>query len=280
MRVRGDDVAQQRLRAILIDGKVIIDEKDCDLSAVSFGAFFQQQQLVDDTLVRAKTNYIAKEPSDGAELAAVRTAAPGLHRDGVEIADARSVSFSQAPNELRNEIKLIQIDRVPGDYRIRLQAGFLVFARFIDRRVSVFQFSAHGVLDNLRPGLIGLSQGNSVDVARPAVSAQSFIRLFGHMWAAHNHGNAGGANGVRHPVGFLDHARHRADAHQTDVLLLDEFDELLVVHPLRVPVDQDDLMSRRRQCLKQKHPQVRHEIARHAVIRIVQKNFHLLFPET
>src|SRR5262249_31330325 len=56
LRACGDDVAQQRLRALDVDGEVIVDEKYGDLAAFAVSARFQSQQFIDNALVGAKPN--------------------------------------------------------------------------------------------------------------------------------------------------------------------------------------------------------------------------------
>ena len=58
------------------------------------GARFQQQQFVDDALVGAKADRIAEKSRHGAEFAAIRAAAPGLHRNNAERSPARA-DFAQ-----------------------------------------------------------------------------------------------------------------------------------------------------------------------------------------
>ena len=42
-----------------------------------------------------------------------------------------------------------------------------------------------------------------------------------------------------------------------------------------VGINEDHLMTGRGDRLKQKHPEVRHEVARHPVVRVVQQNSHV-----
>ena len=139
-----------------------------------------------------------------------------------------------------------------------------------DGSVHVLQLAARRVRDDLRPGLIGFAHRHGVGVARSAVASQRFVRRLGHVRSAHHHRHAGGADRVGHPVGLGDHAGHRADADQADLLVEHEADQLGIAHRLRIAVDQQDFVPRRGERLQQKHPQVRHEIAGHAVVRIVK----------
>ena len=63
----------------------------------------------------------------------------------------------------------------------------------INRCIDILHCAAGGVLDDQRPGLVGLAQGDGVGMARPSVAAQRFVGNFGHMGSAHHHRNAGGA---------------------------------------------------------------------------------------
>jgi hypothetical protein len=86
---------------------------------------------------------------------------------------------------------------------------------------------------------------------------------------AHHHRHSGGAHRVGHPVGFRHHPRHRADADESDALLANVGDEFLFVHRVGIAVDEQHFMAGRRQRLQQKHPEMRHEVARHPVIGVV-----------
>ena len=72
----------------------------------------------------------------------------------------------------------------------------------------------------------------------PAVFAQRFVRFFGYVWASHDDRDTSGPNHIGHPIGFLDHPRHRPDPNQSDVLFLDIAYQLAVVQRLGVAVYQ------------------------------------------
>jgi hypothetical protein len=65
---------------------------------------------------------------------------------------------------------------------------------------------------------------------------------------------------------------------EADVMRLHEPRYFVFSHGLGIAVDEKNFVLRRRQALEQKHPQVRHEIARDAV-RAVQKNVHVGFSD-
>src|ERR1041385_1103135 len=92
----GDDVPQQRLRAFGIDGQVVVDEEDCDLTALFARARLEPQEFVNHTLVATKANRIAEESSYSAKLTTIRTATPRLYRHNVKC----SPTASQPAHEL------------------------------------------------------------------------------------------------------------------------------------------------------------------------------------
>ena len=120
-------------------------------------------------------------------------------------------------------IELFDIELVPRNQRIILQGGFLLLPESIHRGVHFLQFSAGGVIDDARPGLIRLTERNRIGVARSAVAAERFVRAFGDVRPAHYDGHSGGAQSVGHAISFGDHARHGADPYQSDVLVLGVF---------------------------------------------------------
>ena len=88
LRLGGDDVFEQRLGALDVDGEIVVDEEDGDLAFFFAGARFQHQQFVDDALVGAEADGVAEESGDGAEFAAVGTAASGFDGYDAECAPA------------------------------------------------------------------------------------------------------------------------------------------------------------------------------------------------
>ena len=116
---------------------------------------------------------------------------------------------------------MIEIDLVPGDGGIRLERRLAVFAGGIDGRVDIFELAGGGVVDDLRPSFVGFAEGDGVGVARTAIATESFVGQFGDVRAAHDDGNAGGADGVGDAIGLGDHAGHGADADESDVFVAD-----------------------------------------------------------
>ena len=88
----------------------------------------------------------------------------------------------------------------------------------------------------------------------------------------------GVAHRIRCPVGPGGHPGHGADTHEFDLVLADEVCQVLLAHWLSVTVDKKDLVFRRSQRFEQKHPQMRHEVTGHAVIRTVQKDVQNALP--
>ena len=271
---RGDDVSQQRFGALHVDGEVVVNEEDSDLALFFSRARLQKKQLVDYAFVAAKANGVAEESGDGAELAAVGTTPSGFDRNDSECSPTFADLLEQREHGLGNEIELMEVNRVPGDHGIRLQRRLALFACFVYGFVKVFEFAARGIVHNLRPSLVGFSEGNGVGVPRATVAAESFCEFFGHVRPAHNDGHSNRANGVGHAVGFGDHSRHGADADQSNVLFADELRNLRFVHALGIAVNQNYFVSWGSERLQEEHPQVRHEIAGNTVVWVIEQNSH------
>jgi hypothetical protein len=88
--------------------------------------------------------------------------------------------------------------------------------------------------------------------------------------AAHHHWHTYGADSIRHAVRLCYHPSHCADPDKSDVLFANEPRNIRFIHRSSVAIDQQNLMARRGQRLKKKHPEVRHEIPRHAIVRVVE----------
>src|SRR6266404_2555769 len=178
--------------------------------------------------------------------------------------------------KLRNHVELFEVEFLPGNRWIGLQTGLAFFALLVNRCINLLQLTTNGVRDDLRPGFIGFSESDSISMAPAAISPQSLVGYFGNVRSSHDDWHAGGTNGISHAVGASHHPGHRTNTNQSDLLLNNEVYELMLVHWPGISVNQKHLMFGRSQCLEQEHPQMRHEIAGHAVIRIVKKNLHRL----
>ncbi len=111
-------------------------------------------------------------------------------------------------------------------------------------------------------------------MARATAAAEGFVCFFGDVGPAHHDGNSDGADGVRHAVGFGNHASHGADSDEADVFFLNKFCDACFVHGLRVAVYEHDFMACGRERFEKKHPKVRHEIASNPVIWVIEQNPH------
>src|SRR6202035_5791072 len=80
---------------------------------------------------------------------------------------------------------------------------------------------------------------------------------------------------VGNSIGLLDHTSHGPNADQANSLLPNELNQFLIREGFCVTIDEQHFVLGRCECLEEKHPQMRHEIACHTIIRVVQKNFHL-----
>ena len=90
------------------------------------------------------------------------------------------------------------------------------------------------------------------------------------MRPAHYNLKTGFAQTVSDEIGPRDHPGHRTDPDKTDILVFAKLHQLGPRHRLSVSVDQDYFVFGRRQRLEEKHPQMRHEIPRDTVIRIIK----------
>ena len=57
-----------------------------------------------------------------------------------------------------------------------------------------------------------------------------------------------------------------------------KLDDLVIAHRTRIRINQNNFMTGRRDRLKEKHPEVWHEVARDAIVWIVEQYFHLPSP--
>jgi len=94
------------------------------------------------------------------------------------------------------------------------------------------------------------------------------------MRTTHHHSYTCCPDSVSHSVRFCRHTGHGTDTDKCDSVFLYELNELALVHRLRISVHQEHFMSWRRNCLKQKHPEVRHKIACDAIVWIIKEDFH------
>ena len=241
----GDDVFQQRLGALDVDGEIVVDEEDGHLSFFLAGAGFQQEEFVDYAFIAAEADGVAEESGDGAELAAVGTAASRLDRDDAECAPAFADFLEQWVNDLGQKIELVQIDLVPGDYGIRFEGRLGFFAGGVDWGINLFEFAAGGVVHDLGPGVIGFAEGHGVGVARASIATEGFVGEFRHVRSAHHDRHSRGTNGVGDAICLGDHSGHGADADQSNVFCAHELRDLSLVHGLGVAVNQKHFMAGR-----------------------------------
>ena len=127
--------------------------------------------------------------------------------------------MQHAFRHFRDEIKLLEIYCVPRNRGIGLETRLAFLAELIHWRVNILQFSANGILNNFRPGFIGFAESHRIRMARPAIAAKRFVGFFSDVWPAHYNGHADGANRISHAISLRDHAGHRANTHQPDILL-------------------------------------------------------------
>ena len=172
---------------------------------------------------------------------------------------------------------MTQIYFVPRDRRIVFQRRFAFLAKIVDWRVGFFQRATCGVLDNFWPSFIGFAEGDGVGVARPAVAAEGFVEFLGDMRSTHHNGHANGANRIGHTIGLRNHSCHRADADQADIVFTYVSRDAVLIHGLSVAVDQKNFVALGSKRLKEKHPQMRHEVARDPIVGVIEQNPHRFF---
>src|ERR1700688_564083 len=110
LRLGSDDVAQQRLRSLDIDGKVVIDEEDRDLPLLSVGARLQHEQLIHYALIGAEANRVSKKPGHGADLAAVGAASSQFDGHDAKRSPAFTDFLQKASHGLGHQVELLEIN--------------------------------------------------------------------------------------------------------------------------------------------------------------------------
>src|SRR6266705_3130448 len=116
----GDNVAQQGFGAFNVEGEIIVDEEDGNLTAFALGASFEEEQFIHHAFVGAKADGVAKKSGYREELAAIRAAAPRLHRNDAQCTPALPTALKGACCQLVDSIKLVEVNFVPGNRRILL----------------------------------------------------------------------------------------------------------------------------------------------------------------
>src|ERR1035438_1497541 len=102
LRPSRNDVAQQGLRPLDVDGKIIVDEENRHLPLLGAGACLQQQQFVHHAFIGAEANRVAEKSGDGTELATVWATSPGFDGDNTK----RSPAFSDRKSTRLNSSHL------------------------------------------------------------------------------------------------------------------------------------------------------------------------------
>jgi hypothetical protein len=116
-------------------------------------------------------------------------------------------------------------------------------------------------------------------MTRAAITPQRFLRNFAYVRSAHDDWNTGSTDRIRHAVCFGDHAGHGSDADQSDPLVDNELDQFGIAHRSCVAIDKNNFMAGRGERLQQKHPQMRHEVLRDAIVGVIEKYFQFAGPQ-
>ena len=106
-------------------------------------------------------------------------------------------------------------------------------------------------------------------MTRTPISTESLVGKFRDVRAAHDHGHSFRPNCIGDAIGFRHHPGHGSDADQSNIVIVDPLRDFSLVHGLSIAIDQHHFMAGRGQCLQKKHPEMGHEIARYAVIRVI-----------
>src|SRR5438105_9590547 len=94
------------------------------------------------------------------------------------------------------------------------------------------------------------------------------------MGTAHHNRGTRSANSIGYAIGLSDHTGHCADANESNIFVDYEFSQRSVTHRLSIAVNQQNFMAGRSKRLQKEHPQMWHEVTRHAVIWAIEKDFH------
>src|SRR5208283_4272113 len=162
LRFGSDDVPQERLRALDVDGKVIVNEEYRHLSFFFARARLQQQQFVDHALISAEPNRVAEKSRHRAELATIRASSSRFHRDDPKGSPAFSNLLQHPAHTLRNQIELFEINRLPRNHRIILQRRLALLPKCVHRLVNILELSASGIRNNLWPSRISFTERDGV----------------------------------------------------------------------------------------------------------------------
>jgi hypothetical protein len=226
------------------------------------------RKIIHDARVRAKSDGVPKETGDGAKLAAVWAASARLDRNQVETLKLHSLQ--ERPQNWRDLIELVEVYRLPGNLRISIEIRLLVLAESVDRCVDILKPALFEVLNDPGPCFIGLAQRDCVSMTSAPASSQRLIGKFGDMRTAHDYRNSGCPQRISGAIGSRDHPGHGADADHAHSLVSRVLHQFFIVHRLRVPIEQQNVMFGRRKRLKKEHPQMRHEVAGNAVVWIIE----------
>src|SRR4029077_221959 len=122
--------------------------------------------------IAAKAYGIPEKTGYGAELASIRTASPGLHRNNPERRPSAPDAPKQRSDCLRNDVELVEIHGFPRNRRIGLQCGFSLLSKLIPGFIDFPELATRRVRNDLGPRFIGFPQGNRVGVSRSATTAE------------------------------------------------------------------------------------------------------------
>src|SRR5579859_7483780 len=102
LRPGGNNVAQQRLRTLHVDGEIVVNKEDCDLPFFLARARLQQEQLVHHALVGAKAVRVSEKSWHRAELASIRAPASRLDRNNPKCPPAFSELVQHCGEDMRH----------------------------------------------------------------------------------------------------------------------------------------------------------------------------------
>src|SRR5438445_11071820 len=122
--------------------------------------------------------------------------------------------------------------------------GAALLASLINWRVGILELAARGIINYLRPGFIGFTEGHSVGMPRPAASTKRLVGQFCHVRSAHHDRNSCDPNSIRHTIRLGYHSGHGADDDESNPLFAHETRDDSFINCLFVSINQLHLLVR------------------------------------
>src|ERR1019366_5311591 len=173
-----------------------------------------------------------------AELTSIRAPSSRFNGNNAKRTPPVFDALKHALRHFWNQIKLVDVHRVPRNRRILLESGLAFLAKLIYRSIDILELATGGILDDLWPRFIGFTEGHGVRMARPTTSTKGLIGHFGNMRSAHHDRHTYGTDSIGDAVRLCYHPGHRADPDKSDVFFAHKSSDAVFIHRLRVAIDQ------------------------------------------